>query len=311
MPFSPALLAALNNNNDLQQNLSSALLSLRPPEQSHEYLDRFASTMQDMPEQEPRSFWAKLGAGLIGAGAGLNQGPAAGVQLTRSLLDRPYKSALEDWARQAGNAQQLADIESKRNQIASGRFNDQVAIAKGLDTEKRAEDTATETKRYHNAEIANQDADNARADAENKIRQANADREYALQVKREQREQANTDNLIENRGKNRDKATKPKTSKQILENKAASKGLAKSQLEDALGFKFDPGSKNTPGDPDYVKLKDDVKTYIKAAIEEHAKSLESNPEAEVPASLIKSIKDQITKSKVPGFFSKATLFGDE
>ncbi len=96
--------------------------------QQDEAMRAFMLSLGEMPtrEQGKPSNWRKLGAGIVGAGQGMDQG--------NKFLNRPYTEKVEDWKLKSGTLGQAAQLERLNNaQISQEeyrRLTDQWRIGK-------------------------------------------------------------------------------------------------------------------------------------------------------------------------------------
>lgn len=138
----------------------------------------------DVPRQEAPSGWRRFGAALMGAGVGAQQGGAAGYQMAGAVNEEPYRRKLQDWQTQGeglyrsaqmeddqsqrriafarevrGVAKDEADFSAKMRQydIQEDNYRNQ-ARAREMGLEGAAEGRQ-ETRRYHDIQDTNTDAD--------------------------------------------------------------------------------------------------------------------------------------------------------
>lgn len=79
------------------------------------YQEAFAKMLTDAPRREdykPGKV-SKLAAALSGFGAGVRQGPGAGIEASRSILDRGYNQATEQHNQNLKKTSMLADLEER------------------------------------------------------------------------------------------------------------------------------------------------------------------------------------------------------
>lgn len=67
-------------------------------------------------------FWSKLGAGLVGASTGWEQGGAEGYKAAREMRYDPYNVAMQQWQAQGSGLAQLADIETKEREAQAAHM---------------------------------------------------------------------------------------------------------------------------------------------------------------------------------------------
>ena len=89
-------------------------------------LEEYKKHIGSQPRKEEHQLnkFGKLLAGVAGVAEGYNRGVGSGIETGIGLMERPYRSALEDWERRGTGLKEKADIEVKLEDLEYRRGQD-------------------------------------------------------------------------------------------------------------------------------------------------------------------------------------------
>jgi len=110
-----------------------------PPHPDSTYMSQYAQHAQQMPTYETPSWKRRLLTGLVGGAVAIRQGPQAGFQTQRDILEAPYARSMDQWGAKGNQLAKLAMIEDKMNDNKYQLWNAQTQAALKGDREEQDE----------------------------------------------------------------------------------------------------------------------------------------------------------------------------